>query len=132
MRARTGPSTKSVTRACNQIKIPSIGLWSFSQRVNAWANFGCQENGGYNCVGDETHSDGVSGFNRKSSERKWPERAKGTNGLQQNLEGQSWSLCVCIKEAMRTHPGLGRHANLAERTPMRTHSELLCVRIGQF
>ncbi|MED6209763.1 hypothetical protein PIB30_057904, partial [Stylosanthes scabra] len=71
-------------------------------------------------------------FNRKSSERKWPERARGTKGSQQNLEGQSWSLCVRIKEAMRTHPGLGRHAYLAEWTPMRTHSELLCVRIQSF
>ncbi|MED6124258.1 hypothetical protein PIB30_057317, partial [Stylosanthes scabra] len=60
------------------------------------------------------------GFNRQSSERKWPERARGTEGSQQNLEGQSWSLYVRIKEAMRTHSVLGRHAYLAERTPMGT------------
>ncbi|MED6158823.1 hypothetical protein PIB30_036444 [Stylosanthes scabra] len=59
-----------------------------------------------------------SGFNRRSSKRKWPERAKGTKGSQQNLEGHCWTLCVRIKEAMRTHPGLERHAYLAERTPM--------------
>ncbi|MED6180194.1 hypothetical protein PIB30_008052 [Stylosanthes scabra] len=32
-------------------------------------------------------------------------------------------------EPMRTHHGLGQHTYLAERTAMRTHSELLCVRI---
>ncbi|MED6110317.1 hypothetical protein PIB30_041821 [Stylosanthes scabra] len=32
------------------LKISSARLGSFSQRVNAWANFGCQENGGCNCV----------------------------------------------------------------------------------
>ncbi|MED6174154.1 hypothetical protein PIB30_066240 [Stylosanthes scabra] len=69
------------------------------------------------------------GFNRQSSERKWPERARGTKGSQQNLEGQSWSLCVRIKGAMCTHPGLGRHAYLAERTPMHMHSEILCQRV---
>ncbi|MED6111144.1 hypothetical protein PIB30_049790 [Stylosanthes scabra] len=41
--------------------------------------------------------------NRQSSERKWPERARGTEGSQQNLEGQIWSLCVRITEAIVSH-----------------------------
>ncbi|MED6170702.1 hypothetical protein PIB30_033554 [Stylosanthes scabra] len=48
-----------------------------------------------------------SGFNRKSSERKWPERAKGRNGSQQNLEGHCWTRCVRNSEAMRTHLDVG-------------------------
>ncbi|MED6194562.1 hypothetical protein PIB30_029719 [Stylosanthes scabra] len=32
------------------LKIPSTGLRSFSQRVNAWADLDCQGNGGCNCV----------------------------------------------------------------------------------
>ncbi|MED6222672.1 hypothetical protein PIB30_066558 [Stylosanthes scabra] len=47
------------------------------------------------------------GFNRKSSERKWPERVKGTKGSQQNLEGHCWTRCVCNSEAMRTHLDVG-------------------------
>ncbi|MED6149016.1 hypothetical protein PIB30_058497 [Stylosanthes scabra] len=42
------------------------------------------------------------GFYRQSSERKWPERAKGTKESQQNLEGHCWTRCVRTSEAMRT------------------------------
>ncbi|MED6194922.1 hypothetical protein PIB30_033042 [Stylosanthes scabra] len=70
------------------------------------------------------------GYNRRSSERKWPKRAKGTKGSQQNLEGHCWTRCVRISKAMRTHPIRGRHAQKAISAQMRTHSELLCVRIS--
>ncbi|MED6143769.1 hypothetical protein PIB30_009018 [Stylosanthes scabra] len=58
------------------------------------------------------------------------ERAKGTKGSQQNLEGHCWTRCVRINEGMRTHPIRGRHAQKAVSAQMRTHSELLCVRIS--
>ncbi|MED6187631.1 hypothetical protein PIB30_078183 [Stylosanthes scabra] len=67
---------------------------------------------------------------RWSSEQKWPERAKGMKGSQQNLEGHCWTRCVRISEAMRTHPIRGRHAQKAVSAQMRTHSELLYVRIS--
>ncbi|MED6193498.1 hypothetical protein PIB30_020113 [Stylosanthes scabra] len=70
------------------------------------------------------------GYNKRSSERKWPKRAKGTKGSQQNLEDHCWTRCVRISEAMRTHPIRGRHAQKAVSAQMRTHSELLCVRIS--
>ncbi|MED6157413.1 hypothetical protein PIB30_022819 [Stylosanthes scabra] len=66
------------------------------------------------------------GYNRRSLERKWPDRAKGTKGSQQNLEGHCWTRCVRISEAMRTHPIHGRHVQKAVSAQMRTHSELLC------
>ncbi|MED6220269.1 hypothetical protein PIB30_043302 [Stylosanthes scabra] len=50
---------------------------------------------------------GVSGYNRRSSERKWPERAKGTKRSQQNLEGHCWTRCVRNSEAMRTRLDMG-------------------------
>ncbi|MED6108512.1 hypothetical protein PIB30_024692 [Stylosanthes scabra] len=70
------------------------------------------------------------GYNRRSSERKWPERARGMKGSQQNLEGHCWTRCVRISEAMSTHAICGRHAQKAISAQMRTHSELLCVHIS--
>ncbi|MED6131794.1 hypothetical protein PIB30_013276 [Stylosanthes scabra] len=73
------------------------------------------------------------GFSKRCLERKWPERAKGTKGTkgsQKNLEGHSRTRCVCISEAMRMHPIRGRHAQKAVSAQMRTHSELLSVRIS--
>ncbi|MED6208595.1 hypothetical protein PIB30_046782 [Stylosanthes scabra] len=70
------------------------------------------------------------GYNRRSSERKWSERAKGTTGSQQNLEGHCWTRCVRISEAMRTHPIRGKHTQKVVSAQMRTQSELLCVRIS--
>ncbi|MED6215782.1 hypothetical protein PIB30_001400 [Stylosanthes scabra] len=47
------------------------------------------------------------GFNKQGLERKWPERAKGMKGSQQNLEGHCWTRCIRNREAMRTHLDMG-------------------------
>ncbi|MED6154703.1 hypothetical protein PIB30_115277, partial [Stylosanthes scabra] len=49
-----------------------------------------------------------------------------------NLGGHCLSLSVHISGAMRTHPIRGRHAQKAVSAQMRTHSELLCVRVSGF
>ncbi|MED6121103.1 hypothetical protein PIB30_027039 [Stylosanthes scabra] len=64
------------------------------------------------------------GFNRRSSERKWPERARGTKRSQQNLEGHCWSLCVRIQAwAARPNANLGTYAYAYEAS-MRTHRSI--------
>ncbi|MED6134533.1 hypothetical protein PIB30_037832 [Stylosanthes scabra] len=65
------------------------------------------------------------GFNRWSSERKWPERARGTKRSQQNLEGHCCSLCVRI-QAWAAHPNadLGTYAYAYEAS-MRTYRSIL-------
>ncbi|MED6184667.1 hypothetical protein PIB30_049753 [Stylosanthes scabra] len=56
---------------------------------------------------DGRNGDGRNGFNRRSSEQKWPERAKRTKGSQQNLESHCWTRCVRNSEAMRMHLEMG-------------------------
>ncbi|MED6179632.1 hypothetical protein PIB30_002456 [Stylosanthes scabra] len=68
---------------------------------------------------DETRSNG------RSLERKWPERARGMKGLQQNLEG----LCVRITWSHAYASKRGRHAQMLISTPMRTHMKLPCWQV---
>ncbi|MED6220775.1 hypothetical protein PIB30_048119 [Stylosanthes scabra] len=103
-------------------KIPSMGLGSFSQRVNTKDDFGCEKNGGCNLFQDITSGVRSGSGRRERKERK--DRNKPRRPLLEPMCTHHMEPCVRI-QACATRPiaDLGTYAYAYEAS-MRTHRSI--------